>query len=151
MRRYAYDLILLADRSAIFREMGSGFRDKRETFNPTDLLWWLVAVVGVLVAFLVVANMLAKQDKHRMYRSPRALFNALCKANGLDRASRSLLRQLAAASELESPARLFVEPDRFDLHRLPSTLRPQAGALAALHQRIFAVVEQPKPDEVNPA
>ena len=139
---FIHELLLMADRSSVFRDMGSGFREKRESFDPTDLLWWLFAVALIAAAFVAVATILARQDKRRLFNSPRALFNALCKAHGLDRASRSLLRQLASAQQLSVPARLFLEPQRFETAMIAPKLRPYSGAITELKQRLFATGEQ---------
>jgi hypothetical protein len=130
-------LNLLAERSNIFRDMGSGFREKRESFDPTDLLWWLFVAAIVVAMFAGIASLLARQDKRRLYNSPRALFRALCKAHALDRSSRLLLKQIARAQNLSVPARLFLEPDRFDSAMLTSDMRPQRDAVAALRKRLF--------------
>jgi hypothetical protein len=130
--------LLLAGRSSIFRDMGSGFREKRESFEPTDLLWWVFVAAVVIAAFGVVAGILAKQDKHRLFNSPRALFNALCKAHGLDRVSRALLKQVARAQQVTVPARLFLEPSWFEPNMLGPELQSQREAIAILRKRLFA-------------
>lgn len=139
MNAFSNATLLLADRSSIFRDMGSGFREKRETFDPTDLLWWIFVAVLVIAVFGILATILARRDKRRLFNSPRALFNALCHAHGLDRASRALLKQLAVSQRLTPPARLFLEPDRFDPVTLPAELQPQREAYIALRKRLFAV------------
>ena len=130
-------MLLFADRSAIFRDMGSGFREKRESFQPTDLLWWLLAAALLAGAFIALATILASQDKSRLFNSPRALFNALCKAHRLDRTSRNLLKQLAQSQQLMVPARLFLEAERFDPALLPMPLQSQRDQIAALRDRLF--------------
>jgi hypothetical protein len=139
MNAFSRATLLLADRSSIFRDMGSGFREKRETFDPTDLLWWIFVALLVIAAFGILATILARRDKRRLFNSPRALFNALCRAHGLDRASRALLKQLAVSQRLMPPARLFLEPDRFDPVSLPAELQPQREEYMALRKRLFAV------------
>ena len=139
MNAFTHASLLLADRSTIFRDMGSGFREKRETFDPTDLLWWIFVAVLVIAAFSIVATILARRDKSRLFNSPRALFNALCRAHGLDRTSRALLKQLAVCQRLTPPARLFLEPDYFDPASLPDELQGHRDAYLALRKRLFAV------------
>lgn len=148
MNSLAYKLTLFADRSNIFRDMGSGFREKRESFEPTDLLWWVLVVAVVFAVFGAVGSILANQDKRRLYNSPRALFRTLCKAHNLDRSSRLLLRQMAYALKISIPARLFMEPDRFEPARLPLELRPQHEAIAALGKRLFEKPVADAPQEV---
>lgn len=142
MNTFACRMLLLADRSTIFRDMGSGFREKRESFDPTDLLWWLFVAVVVIAVFGVVARILANQDKHRLYNSPRALFRALCQAHGLDRTDRGLLKQIASSQRLSTPARLFLEPERFEPSMLVADLRSHREAILVLRNRLFA---QPAP------
>ncbi len=137
MTAASWNPILFADRSRIFRDLGSGFREKRESFEPTDLLWWVLAAVVVIAVFGAIGSLLARQDKRRLYSSPRALFRALCKAHALDRTSRQLLRQMAHAQKLKVPARLFLEPDRFEPAVLARELRGQQDAIAALGKRLF--------------
>jgi hypothetical protein len=139
MSTFTGRLLLLADRANVFRDMGSGFREKRESFNPSDLLWWLFVAAAVIAVFVVVASILAKQDKHRLFNSPRALFNALCKAHNLDRGSRMLLKQLAQAQQLTVPARMFLEPDRFDPALLGPELRHYRDTVIQLRNKLFAV------------
>lgn len=138
MNDFAFRMLLLADRSEIFRDMGSGFREKRESFQPTDLLWWLLAAALIAAAFVSLAAFLSRQDKHRLFNSPRALFNALCKAHKLDRSSRNLLKQLATAQEMAIPARLFLEPDRFEPAQIPAALQNCQPQYAQLKERLFA-------------
>lgn len=134
-------LILFADRSIIFREMGNGFREKRESFNPSDLLWWVFAAVAILVAFAVIAKLLAKQDKRRQYNNPAALFRELCQVHNLDRASRNLLKTIARHQELTTPAHLFVDPDRLIAALREDSLRPQLPAIQSLRNKLFAASE----------
>ncbi len=69
--------------------------------------------------------------------NPWALFRSLCKAHGLRRSSRRMLKQLAHWQRLEHPSRLFVEPERFETVNLSPTLQSQTSAIHALRDRIF--------------
>ena len=129
-------LYLLADRS-LFRDMGSGFRDKRENMNGTDLVLWMLAVVAVFVVIGIVAKIVARRDKRQLYNSPRGLFRQLCKAHGLERGNRALLRKLAHQQGLAQPARLFLEPDRFQAENVGAARLQEQPALDALKQRLF--------------
>jgi hypothetical protein len=129
-------LLLLADRN-IYRELGSGFRAKRDSFQFSDLIPWLIVTAAVLGGLAVLARIVARREK-QAFNSPRALFNELCKAHGLDLASRQLLRRLARAADIRQPARMFVEPQRFEPTNLPSDLRAQWPAIEALRAKLFA-------------
>jgi len=144
MNDLALRTILLADRSEIFRDMGSGFREKRESFQPSDLLWWLLAAALIAAAFISLAAFLGRQDKHRLFNSPRALFNSLCKAHKLDRSSRNLLKQLAQAQEMAIPARLFLEPERFEPAQVPADLKAYLPQFSQLKSRLFAITASPQ-------
>ena len=131
---------LLAQRS-VLRDMGSGFREKREHFDATDLLFWFVIVVGIFVALGIIARILGRHDKHRLFNSPMGLFRALCRAHELDRNSRRLLLRIAKVHELTPSARLFLEPSCFDLQRLGPAFEPRQAEIQALAKRIFAQPE----------
>lgn len=130
------DILLLANRS-LFRDMGSGFRYKRQQFDGADLIAWMLVGVGVLVVIAFIARLLASRDKHEVYNSPRALFRALCRAHSLDWRSRLLLRKLARAQNLAMPARLFVEPERFSEAKVPAALRRHTNDIDRLRTRLF--------------
>ena len=132
------DLLLFAERNA-FRDMGGGFRDKREHFDPTDLIFWVGALVGLFVTLAVLARVIARREQRQVYNSPRALFRALCAAHNLDRRDRAVLRKLARHHQLSQPARLFVEPARFDVAKLSAALGPLRGRIQSLGERLFAV------------
>jgi hypothetical protein len=135
--------LLLAERS-LLRDMGSGFREKREHFDATDLFFWFLIVIGIFVAIGVVARILAGHDKHRLFNSPRALFRTLCRAHELDRSARRLLLQIAHAQQLRPPARLFLEPAAFQPERLGPAFGPQRSAIEALARKIFAQAAEPE-------
>ena len=132
------DLLLFAQRNA-FRDMGSSFRDKREHFDPTDLIFWVGALVGVFVTLAILARVIARREQRQVYNSPRALFRSLCAAHNLDRLDRAVLRKLARYHGLVQPARLFVEPARFDAAKLDAKFGPLHHRIQSLGERLFAV------------
>jgi hypothetical protein len=129
-------LLLLADRN-IYRDLGSGFRAKRETFQYSDLIAWIIVATLVIAALIFLARVIARREK-QIFSSPRALFRELCKAHNLDLANRRLLRRIARAAGLRQPARLFLEPQRFEPTTLPQALRSQWPAIEALRAKLFA-------------
>ncbi len=134
--------LLFAERS-MFRDMASGIRDRREHFDPLDLLPWVVVAVVLIGGLALLSRYLNRQDKRRLYNNPRALFRTLCKAHDLDRPSRRLLKQLAKAHDITEPAQLFLDPERFDVTLLGSDLRRQQPAIVALGRKLFA--QEPRP------
>jgi hypothetical protein len=130
---------LLADRS-LFRDMGSGFREKRQHFDGTDILLWILLAIGFFVFVGFLSRLLARSDSHQLFNSPRRLFRALCRAHRLDRSARRLLVQIAQVHQLDQPAHLFLQPGRFQLEPLPATLAGKKNAIAALAARLFPPV-----------
>lgn len=121
----------------VFRDMGSGFREKRETFDPSDFLVWIAVIVGICAVLAWLSRILA-QDKHQIFNSPRSLFNALSKAHGLDRQQRTLLKQIAKHHNISPTARLFLEPEWFDLESLSPALREREPAIESIRALLFA-------------
>lgn len=140
MHATAINLVVLASRSRL-RDMGSGFRYKRQQFDGADLIAWIMIGVGVLVVIALVARLMASRDKHELYNSPRALFRALANAHGLDWRSRLLLKRIARAQDVTMPARLFVEPGRFTEAKLPASLEPKRTEIERLRERLFGAAQ----------
>ena len=132
-----WQLMLLAA-GPRWRSMGSGFRGRRARLDSSDLITGLVIFAGIVVAVILLSRFMARQDGRKHYNSPRALFRSLAKAHGLDWASRRLLRQVARWQRLAHPARLFLEPSRYDPVNLSPQLRERLGEIHALRDRIFA-------------
>jgi hypothetical protein len=130
-------LVLWADLS-LLRGMGSGFRGKKATLDTKDLLIWVGIVAGVAIVVWFLSQLLSRQERVRRFNSPRALFRILCRAHELDRASKSLLKRLARYHQLSHPARLFLEPQRFELDGLGPEWVSQREPLAVLRERLFA-------------
>lgn len=133
-------LIQLAQETP-WRSMGSGFRGARTRFDSGDVVTGLLILAGVIVGLFILSRLLSRQDRQRVCNSPRALFRSLCKAHSLDRRSRRLLSRVARWQRLAHPARLFLEPNRFDGSNLSPELGPKRAALAGLRERIFADVD----------
>jgi len=131
-----HNVYLLADRN-LFKDMGSGFRDKREHFDASDLFLWFGIVIGVFVVIGIIAKIVARRDKRQLYNSPRGLFRALCRAHGLDRPSRRLLARIARAQELAQPGRLFLEPERYSEAKVSEQFREERGTIELLRKKIF--------------
>lgn len=65
----------------------------------------------------------------------KSLFDELCLAHQLERPDVALLTDAALACGLESPASLFVQPDRFDA--LCTETQPKADVYRRLRDRLF--------------
>ncbi len=128
--------LLLAERNP-FRDMASVVRDRREHFDPLDLLPWLFVLAALFGSLAIVSRYLNRQDKRRLYNNPRALFIALCRAHELGRMDCRLLRQLAKANDVEQPALLFLDPELFEAALSAPEFRRHQTAIEALIAKLF--------------
>jgi hypothetical protein len=142
------NLLLLAERN-VFRDLGSGFRTKRETFQPSDLIAWIIVAVMVITVVALLARVVARREK-QSFDSPRALFHELSRAHGLDFASRQLLKRLARATGVKQPARLFLEPQRFEPRNLPEDLQEKWPVIESLRSRLFGQGHESKVASAQP-
>jgi hypothetical protein len=129
--------LLLAERNP-FRDMASVVRERREHFDPSELLPWLFVLAALFGALAIVSRYLNRQDKRRIFNNPRALFRALCRAHELDRSACGLMHQLAKANFLEEPAALFLDPELFEAARLAPEFRRHQTAIESLIAKLFA-------------
>ncbi len=93
------------------------------------LLAALVALVGMVSQWLLA--ILRKKNR------PRSLFLALCRSHKLSWRQCWVLWQLAQMRTAQMPARVFLDPDLFDLDQLPSHWSKKALLLANLRSRLF--------------
>jgi|tagenome__1003787_1003787.scaffolds.fasta_scaffold20497348_2 hypothetical protein len=104
--------------------------------GPYEVL--ILAAVTLLVVVTIVWQTFAKRRRRDFeYDRPHRLFADLCKAHKLNWSHRRLLKQLAAARDVKSPATLFVEPEYFDATNLPTPLQPSAKELRKLRHKLF--------------
>lgn len=111
-------------------------------FTLDDLLAGLFFVACLLVGGWLLMRLLSKQEQRTRYDSPKALFQELCKAHGLDRGQRTLLIEVARWQRLRQPGRLFLERHRFDPANLSDELRGRLGELHPLRDFLFGVPSQ---------
>ena len=136
INQFAWQVLLAA--GTRWRSMGGGLRGRRARLDSGDLVIFLAILAGVVLAVYLLSRFLAYKDGRKSFNSPRALFRALAKAHNLDRASRRLLRRVARWQRLAHPARLFLEPTRFDPSNLSPQLRERITEIQTLRDRIFA-------------
>jgi len=87
-------------------------------------------VCGVLYAF----------NRHRQaqrFKSHSSLFTSLCQRHELDRAARTLLKQIASHHNVKYPAQVFIEPKLFEPNNLNASLRSQGLQIASLRNQLF--------------
>jgi len=129
--------LLLVGQADRLQSMGNRFRGRSAEFNSDDLVTGLILVAAVALAVFILARLRARQEKRGTYNNPWALFRELCKAHQLDRASCRLLRELARSQRLDQPARLFLEPERYEPSQLSPQLAKQVEALRELRDRLI--------------
>jgi len=118
-------------------EFGRAFR------GATSQLSWFDVVPYVIAFTLMCAGMWAysyykrRNDMTERCDDPHKLFREMCQAHQLDRASRRLLLQLAAALNLAQPAQVFLTPAAFESVRVPATLRGRIDELKRLREQLF--------------
>jgi hypothetical protein len=105
-------------------------------FGPYEVL--ILAAVTLLVIVTIVWQTISRRRQRDFeYDRPARLFADLCRAHKLNWSSRRLLKHLAAARGLKSPATLFVEPIYFDMTNVPPALKPSAAELRQLRHKLF--------------
>ncbi len=117
--------------------MGSRFRGESAQFGMQQVLNGLMLLGVIALAIWGLSLLLNRQDRTRRHLSHRALFRSLANAHALNFAQKRLLKELARAHRLAQPARLFLEPERFDAARLTQSLARRQGQLDTLRSKLF--------------
>jgi hypothetical protein len=132
-----YSWNLLA-RTQDLRSMSEGFRSVGYSDKAWETMIVAGVIIGVCVVLLLVGRYFRRFERLKSYDSPPELFRELCRLHKLDWSSRRLLRRLAAEWEMTSPALLFIEPERFNVSRLPMEWHEETDRLQTLRDRLFA-------------
>jgi hypothetical protein len=104
--------------------------------------WGVVVIaIGVLVTAWLRNRGTIASPGGRPPSSPKQLFRGLCRAHGLTWNDRRLLSQLARFQGLDSPGRLFLEPERFDLAALDPGMPDVQSRYQSIRTRLFAGLE----------
>jgi hypothetical protein len=131
------ELIVLFARTRDLRGISEGFNSRSFNDNAFEALIVTGVLVAICVMLLLIGRYARRYENLKSYDSPSELFRELCRAHGLDWRSRRLLRRLAATCELASPALIFVEPERFNVERLPSEWQAEADRIDRLRRMLF--------------
>lgn len=133
---FCVDRCFLLAGQAQYVHMGRRFRDGGGGIAWTDL-WLPLALIGVVAAIAWIVTRYVNYREQRKADSAHELFAELCRAHGLDWASQRLLRRLAKAHRLQSPAQLFVESERFELETLGKAFEGRRAQTTALRAKLF--------------
>lgn len=141
MNYYVFQLAIavpeLLAKDGRYMHMGSRFRRGSSNIDTADLVTML-GVIAIVAAIVWLITRYVKLREKRNACSAQHLFHELCRAHQLDWPSRQLLQALAKAHGLADPARIFVEPHRFNTDKLGPAFANCEPRLAALRQRLFA-------------
>lgn len=120
------------------RRMGESFRPSTGGADSAKTIAALAAVLAVGAVLFFVWRVAARRNPGKSQSSPRRLFLSLCRAQRLSWSETWLLWILARRQKLADPARLFVEPERFELAALDDGLKGNAVRIERLRSRLFA-------------
>lgn len=137
--------LVFAQRSGL-EEMASraadGTRSDRVPMDSTRILIVLVGLAGVVLVVWLLSCFSERRRKAAACHRPWKLFFALAKAHRLSCIDVWVLWRLSRFHRLEDPARLFLEPERFDRDWLSRPLARRAARLHSLRSRLFAGITE---------
>jgi hypothetical protein len=140
--------ILLAEQSRwenLSSSLSSGLRGHQiDVGDVVAALLILACVVGVV---WLVSRFLPVLGRRGAYAGPTRLFLSLCRAHRLQWREAWWLWQLARFQRLRDPARLFLEPQRWDAASLSPSLLARQRQLIRVRDRVFAESPGGKPQE----
>jgi len=122
-------------------DLSSGLRRRGGGYDTGEIMMWVALVVAVIAGIWGLSKLAAQRDSRRPSNSPRRLFAELCRAHELDRRQRKLLRQIVRWQRLAHPARVFLDPERFDAANLNRPLQAQQAAVTAMRTRLFGKLD----------
>lgn len=125
-----------------------GLRDRfsgpRARFGMDDAITGIAAILAVAVLLYFVNRWHNRHSGKQSYNSSSAMFRELCKAHSLDRKTRQLLKRIAQWQRLTQPARLFLEPERFEPANLSPELERYLAELFELRAKLFTFEVTPE-------
>ena len=135
MHDLAIGSLLLANRSRL-ENLSREFQQGLSPEGCKQLILFLTVLAAASLLFWGLARWMERRHGLGANR-PLGLFLSLSKPHRLGWSDRWLLWRLARSHRLRAPARLFLEPERFEASRLPLAMR-RTRCLEALQERLFA-------------
>ena len=123
------------------------FRGPRVELRASDAVSLLLGLGGLILLFWLLSLLLNWQERGCRRPSATRLFLRLSRAHRLAWTDVWLLWRLARSQRLSEPARVFLEPDRFDAVHLSGTLRRSRARLDHLRAKLFADPEPGTSDD----
>lgn len=119
-------------------KFGREFRGREPQIGARGVMIVLALLAVVVVGLWILSRVIERRNGRRQFDSSFGLFMSLCAAHNLKWSQRLLLWRLAFSARLTEPARLFVEPHRFETKNLSERLTPRATELKEIARRLFA-------------
>ena len=133
-----------------FEGLRSAFDGNRSRLDAGDMLFGVFVLVAAVLVVWGLSALINYHERRRTASNPWFLLFSLCRAHRLPWSDWWLLLRLARLQRLGHPARLFLEPERFDPAAIPLPLRAQRARLKALASRLFADLSEEPPREAPP-
>lgn len=142
MSRFAAQIApLFAD--ARLSKIHNAFKSREATVDARHILLGLAVLTTAVIVFWLVSRAMERRARRGHFDSSMGLFLSLAKAHNLGWSESWLLWQLARHHQLKEPARLFLEPERFDSGNLTDSLLRKQNRLILISRRIFAEGTKP--------
>ena len=114
------------------------FKARETTVDSSQILIGLAVLTIAIIVLCFVSRAMERRARRGHFDSSLGLFLSLAKAHNLGWSECWLLWRLAGCHQLKEPARLFLEPERFDSSNLTDSLLAKHNQLKLLSRRIFA-------------
>jgi hypothetical protein len=141
MNDWLPQLVLFAEteRARAFSETFRGERSEPEVGG------FLLIVAGIGLLLLVswsIARLIPRQQRPKASDNPRGLFKSLCRAHGLDGASRRALWKLAQQYHAGHPAVLFTTPEALESRLASSRSARDVAMYQRLREQLFGAAAE---------
>lgn len=103
------DLILLADRKALFHHLGDRFRPETATVELGHLMI-LAAVILLFFVAIWILQRFERASSDHPFRDEKGMFNDLCQVHELNENQITLLTQVVKRTGGDQWSRVFVDP-----------------------------------------
>ena len=117
------------------RQLADRFASEQAVLGPLSIgVASIAAVLAVLLCWLVVRS---RQSPKMAIDHPWKLFRELTRAHRLSGSQERLLRRMIRQYEIEPPAKLMLEPERFQIAAADMNFASERRALLDLKERLF--------------
>jgi hypothetical protein len=127
---------LLAAKSESFMYLGDRFRSDEANFGPLTVGAVAVGLFAI-VCLLWFLSRTRDSDREKTIDNPRKLMRELAHAQQLSGAQERLIRRVVRHYRIEPPARVMLEPERFDTAALDSHFAAEKQGILQLKERLF--------------